>query len=91
MNIKKRALKNTYGNKPKFAADDLVSDIIRGFLQWPTIIDCIESTKKFKKYIITFIDTRETRKAKDTEICAYSENVQTFGDRKDRQLQKLPT
>lgn len=57
-------------NKNKYNAGDKVFAKI-----WPAKITNIDSSRKLKKYTVTFYGTKEVNVVKEVELCSYAEKI----------------
>ncbi|KAG8323613.1 PC4 and SFRS1-interacting protein [Homalodisca vitripennis] len=65
-----------------FSPGDMVFAKIRGYPHWPAIVNSIDSNGKTTKYNIKYFGTSESGLVKDTNICSYLENFETYGQKK---------
>lgn len=71
--------------KNKFKVRDRVFAKIRGYPQWPAVIDSIEnSNSKILKYNVTFYGTKEVALVKEVDLCSFNENKDRFGKPKQK-------
>lgn len=65
-------------NKNKYNAGDKVFAKIKGYPYWPAKITNIDSSRKLKRYTVTFYGTKEVNVVKEVELCSYAEKKITI-------------
>ncbi|KAG8262137.1 PC4 and SFRS1-interacting protein [Homalodisca vitripennis] len=66
----------------KFLTGDVVFVKVKGYPEWPALVNEIDKTTKTPKYKVTCFGTKDIVKARETDIWLYAENIHKCGQKK---------